>query len=872
MKIKCVLFMLVASGILANAQEIMVKGKISNPDGIAIPNASIVININKLIKGYGYSNSEGKYAIKLNYLKNNDTLKLSVNSLGYKNSIKIIIYKGEREISQDFVLAEEIEQLNEVVLEAWEKIKIRKDTVTFKANKFMNGSEQVVEDLLKNLPGVEILKNGNIKVNGKFIDKLLIEGDDLFDEKYILLSKNLDAKNISEVQILNSFEDNPVLKSFQESEKVALNLKLKEDKKNVWFGNASAGLGTNSRYTGSANLGLLKKKTKFFNLTSLNNNSKLAVSQVKNNGSITSSSLETENKIEKKNNTIVNIDNISNSNFSNNEDVFNNSFLNSLSFVTSLSNNLKLRNLTYYAFDKIDKQNSNVIKYFTVPEAIEYSERRTVNTKDVILATELELKYYSKDKTYLKYNFSFENNPTRNYGNFFSNSNRIYQTQDDKKHNFFNHLNITKKISKNNLLTIYAYYGLNNTKQHFFSETTDFNEDTSRSYVRQNSNTPLNYTGLIAELITKRKTSEFGILIKGNFEYDKIKSELTLNNQPPIDSLSNTTHYKKTTLSVVGKYSLKLFEGLKLKSSINISQNYTNLNDDKENSLFINPKIGLFYKRKQSGNFGFNYSFTSKLPSIYYLNENYILKNYRTFSKGLENISSVKTHNISFKYLYQNYKKLFLVNSFLLYGFSNSNYGTENLISETFSFSTYKILDGGNSFSFNLGITKYLGNLPISIKLNTNQSWNNNNVIINNSFEKIKNYSSYYHLQGTTYLKIPLNFKFHFQYNYSSARLNNQKTSNNYIETSLNTILELSKTWNVDLNNDYYFLNEKYFLFTNMEVRYNPQKSKWSYMVKANNLFNTNEFSNVYISEYQERSSVFRIMPRYILLSLKYRF
>lgn len=44
----------------------------------------------------------------------------------------------------------------------------------------MNGSEQVVEDLLKKLPGVEVLTNGTIKVNGKPIDKLLIEDDDLF--------------------------------------------------------------------------------------------------------------------------------------------------------------------------------------------------------------------------------------------------------------------------------------------------------------------------------------------------------------------------------------------------------------------------------------------------------------------------------------------------------------------------------------------------------------------------------------------------------------------------------------------------------------------------------------------------------------------
>lgn len=873
MKNKCFTFIILFTCFVVNAQDMLVKGKISNHDNVIVQNASIVIFINKAIRGYGYSDSEGKYAIKLNSLKTNDTLKVSINSLGFKNTFRNIIYTGQQEITQDFVLEEKIELLHEVVLEAWEKIKIRKDTITFKASKFMNGSEQVVEDLLKNLPGVEVLKDGNIKVNGKYIDKLLIEGDDLFDEKYRLLSKNLDAKNISEVQILNNFEDNPVLKSFQESEKVALNLKLKEDKKNVWFGNINGGLGTNSRYNGSANLGLIKKKIKFFNLTSSNNTRKLSVPQVKNNGSITISSLQTDNKIEKKNHTIVNIDNISNSNFSNNENIFNDSFLNSLSFVTSLSENIKLKSLSYYAFDKIDKQNSNLVKYLTESKNIEFSEERKISTKDLIFATELELKYYNNNSTYFKYDFSFENNPTLNTGNFISKNNIIYQTQDDKKYNFFNHLNITNKLSENNLLTVYAYYGLNNTKQNFFTESNAFEQEPlTQSYLKQNSNSPLNYTGIITELITKLEKSEFGLELLSSLNHDKIESTLSIDHQLPIDSLSNNTNYKKTILSATGKYSLNLTEELKLNSSINITQNYTNLNNDKESLFFINPKIGLSYKRKQSGVFGLNYSFSNNLPSIYYLNENYILKNYRTFSKGLDHIAPTKSHNISIRYSYQNFKNLFLINSFVLYSFSDSNYGTKNILSETYSFSKYEILNGGDTFSIDVGITKYLNNLPISIKLNTNQSWSNTNVVINNSNGKVKNYNSYYRLQGTSYLKIPLNFKFHIQYNYSNGQFNDQKTSNKYLVTSLNSILKLSTKWIVEMNNDYYSINDNNFLFTNMNASYNPEKSRWSYMIMANNLTNINEFSNIYISEFQERSTNFRIVPRDILLNLKFRF
>lgn len=417
---------------------------------------------------------------------------------------------------------------------------------------------------------------------------------------------------------------------------------------------------------------------------------------------------------------------------------------------------------------------------------------------------------------------------------------------------------------------------MNSTKQNFFSESNvlnlEFDEDTPQSFVKQNSSSPLNYTGIIAALITKIKKSEFGLELLGSFDYDKINSTLTFDNQPPIDSLSNSTNYRKTMFSATGKYNFNISDRLKLKSSVNISQNYTSLNNDKEAMFFINPKIGLTYKRTLSGVFGINYSFTNNLPSIYYLNENYILKNYRTFSKGLDRIAPIKSHNVSFRYSYKNYKNLFLINSFALYSFSRSNYGTENSLSEVYSFSSYKILNGGDTFSYNIGITRYLNNLPISVKLDTHQSWSNSNVIINNNYGKVKNYTSSYRLQGNTYLKIPLNFRFHFQYNYSNGQLNNQKVSSKYLETSLSSVLELSKKWAIEMTNDYYSITGTNFLFNNMKIAYNPQISRWSYMLLVNNLSNINRFSNIYITEYQESISRFKIVPRYIILNLKYRF
>jgi len=854
----------------------VVNGTIYNSKGEPIVGASVVLYKGESIDDYVYSDEKGRYRLNTKAIKIGDSLRLVVNSLGYRSITKKLVLQDLEGIVHDFLLEEKVEQLNEVVLEAYQKIKIDTDTMTFNAASYKNGSEQVVEDLLKNLPGVEVLNDGNIKVNGKPIDKLLVEGDDLFDKKYKLLSKNLDAKNISEVQILNNFEDNPVLKSFQESEKVAINLKLKENTKNIWFGNIGLGLGNDERYEGTANLGLLKKKIKIFNLTSTNSISNLSTSQVQNGIQADISVARTETKIEKENNTLVDIDNVSNPNLSSNEDLFNNSFLNSFALVTKLSGSTKLRSLTYYAFDKIDKQNTNQVQFFTSLEEVGFSEERSLSIRDIFFATELEIKHFSKDSTYYKFDFSFENNPSRQRGNILTNIDQVYQLQDDNKHNFFNHLNITKKLKENTLLSAYAYYGVNRTEQFLQVESNVIdqgaNNEDMPSSTGQNINSPLEYTGLIAEIITKHDHSELGFEFATNFDNDKINSSVTTGNQSAVDSLTNGTSYRNFSFGSTVKYTYAFSNALKLKSSLNISQNYIDLNDNDSQEFFINPSIGLKYKNDRTGAFGLNYSFTNNLPPIQYLNENFIIRNYRTFTRGLNSIDPIRNQNINFRYSYQNYKSLFLVNSSVSYGFSNVNYGFESFVDEAASFNTYRILEGGDILNFNLGVNKYLNILPISVRLSTSQSWSNNFVDFNNNIGRVRNYNANYRLQGTTYLNIPLNFKFYLQYNDSKGIFNQQQTSNNYFEASLNSILELSETLVFKIKNNYYSINTNNFLFSNLEADFNPKKSRWSFRLIGSNLSNVNEFSNVFISEFQSSTSSFNIVPRYLLLSTKYRF
>lgn len=840
---------------ITHSQEHKIAGELSSTKNEPIQNASIIIYQDDNVIAYTYSNSDGKYETSFK-LKTEESrsIKIVANSLGYQQQEKSILINDKSTFKVDFVLEEKAEQLNEVVLETWEKIKVKQDTITYKASAFRDGSEQVVEDLLKNIPGIEVTSDGNIKVNGKAIDKLLIEGDDLFDDKYKLLTKNLDSNTIEEIEVLNNFEDNPVLKNFQESEKVALNLKLKEDKKNVWFGNVDLGYGTDDRYNSTINIGLLKKKIKFFNLTNVNSIGKTAISQVENTGTLNITGSETSKKIEKSNNEFVRIDNLSSSNFSNNEDVFNNASLNSLSFVTNLSRQTKLRSLTYFTYDEIKKHNNNLTQYFIEPKTISFSEQNNIGIKDLSFATELELKHYSKNETYITYDFTFENNPTKTRGNLISNSSNISQVLDDRNYNFFNHLNITKKVSENMLLLSYGYLGINNTEQNFIIQPNVFSDifnNDENSTIVQKSRTPLNYYGLISELVAKGNKSQFGLELAITVDKNEITNNFRFENETPIDSLSNDTHFKSSELAIKGRYTYDISRFFKLTSSLSLSQNYVNTNNSKKEFLFLNPKIRFHTKNNRIGNFGVNYSYQNNLPHPRYLTEGFILTNYRTFNRGTNDIQQINNHSFGFYYTFNNYKKQFLVNSFLLHSFSDKSYGLNTVISEQNNFNQYEIIGGRKLTNYNLSITRYLKGVSSTLKLSTQQSWSSNPITINNTTSKVVNYNANYRIQGTTYFKLPINFKFGLQYNYSKGEFNSQISTNDYLEGNIDTTLKLSDRWLFKFENNYYAINSNNYWFANSILNYNPENSRFSYNLSADNLSNITEFKNIFISEFQ---------------------
>ena len=143
-------------------------------------------------------------------------------------------------------------------------IKIKGDTTEFNAKAFVTQPNAKVEDLLKQLPGIQIDKDGKITANGEAVNKVLVDGEEFFGDDPTLVTKNIRADMVDKVQLYDKKSDQATFTGVDDGVKTkTINIKLKEDKKNGAFGRLSAGLGNDGYYEGQGLYNKFKGKEKF---------------------------------------------------------------------------------------------------------------------------------------------------------------------------------------------------------------------------------------------------------------------------------------------------------------------------------------------------------------------------------------------------------------------------------------------------------------------------------------------------------------------------------------------------------------------------------------------------------------------------------
>ncbi|WP_047415692.1 carboxypeptidase regulatory-like domain-containing protein [Cellulophaga sp. Hel_I_12] len=201
-----------------------------------------VVAINKVTNGlesYGITDSEGNFKLQLG---KNGSYTIKISYVGMKG-IDDLISTLEADITKNYIMQPD-NMLDEVELIYEMPVSIKGDTLIYNADSFNTGTERKLEDVIKNLPGFEINENGQVEVEGKVVNKLMINGKDFFDGDTKLATKNIPSNAVDKIQVLRNYSEVGQLSGVTNNQdNVALNIKLKEGKENFWFGTVTAGGG-----------------------------------------------------------------------------------------------------------------------------------------------------------------------------------------------------------------------------------------------------------------------------------------------------------------------------------------------------------------------------------------------------------------------------------------------------------------------------------------------------------------------------------------------------------------------------------------------------------------------------------------------------
>ena len=173
---------------------------------------------------------------------------LTVSYLGYEPFVTTIdLEKGGADLKT--IAMKAANELDAVLVKSRAPVTIKKDTLEFNVSSFKTKQDATVEDLLKELPGVEVDEEGNITINGKPVSEILVNGKPFFGDDATIATRNLTKEIIEKVQVVDT-KSQAEAYAGEDGDQTSktINLTIKEENNKGQFGRLAAGYGTDDRY------------------------------------------------------------------------------------------------------------------------------------------------------------------------------------------------------------------------------------------------------------------------------------------------------------------------------------------------------------------------------------------------------------------------------------------------------------------------------------------------------------------------------------------------------------------------------------------------------------------------------------------------
>ena len=887
-KVLVVLLLLVVA--VGAAQEISLSGTVKDSLGIGVDMAN-VIAINTETKGlesYGITNHAGLFKLKL---KTGQQYTVKVSYLGFRPE-SFTFTAGESDAVKDIVMQEQAAQLDEVDVTYEMPVSVKGDTIVYDTDSFVSGTEKKLKDVLENLPGIEINDDGQIEVEGKTVSKIMVEGKDFFDGDTKLAVENIPANALSKVEVLRNFNEVSQMKGLtNDDDNVALNIKLKEGKKNFWFGELTAGYGPDDRYLAHPKLFYYSPKYSINIITDLNNIGEVPFTRndyrnftggFRNINSRGGSSIATG------------VDGLGLSSAQNNR-------------ANDIDTKFAAANFSYAPMEGLDLSGFGIYSYtgtlmksegstsYIASNDVESTATNTDQTIHLGLA-KLSAKYKPNEDFQLDYDALLKQSDDTEEVDVLSISSitdEIAEVKKQKPLSVNQNLNIYYTLNEKNIFAVEA--------QHLYQDEDPFYEAVRNEFafvdifpVDENQNVyNINQAKNVVTNKVDAKVDYYRVL--GNKSNINLTLGTTQSNQNFNSSIYQILD-NEDTLDINGDtfgnevafHVSDVYAGLHYKviSGIftfnpGITLHQFNVKNEQlgtvveDNLTSLLPDLYINAQLKKSENIRFNYRVTRSFTDVSNFAQGYVLNNYNSLYSGNRDLESALNHNVSLNFF-----------SFNMFNFTNifANIAYTKRIDALKSgvdiIGINRVSSTINSNFEDESLTasgKYertFGKIKASVQ--GNLGWSTTNNLVDNVQRTSNSLTQNYITALSTNFKNAPNLELGYRY-----------TVNNYENGDLETTFFTSrpyarfdasflKSFIFNVEYDYYNYSDEEetisntYSFLESTLTYQKKDSRWEYGIKGTNLLNTTTLNRDSTNELFFSTQAYFVQPRYVLLSVKY--
>ncbi|WP_339874820.1 carboxypeptidase-like regulatory domain-containing protein [Olleya marilimosa] len=885
-----VLILVMSISVALQAQTITLQGKVSDSlqQPLQYANILAVPVADNIDVTFAITNQDGNYKLQL---EKNQNYTVTTSYLGFLPNVEDV--NLDKDTSNNIILKENLDQLDEVTITYTPPMVVKKDTIVYLTDKFVTGEERKLKDVLKKLPGVDVDRSGNVTVNGTKVTKVLVENKTFFTGDSKLAVNNIPADAVDKVEVLDNYNDVAMLKGLQDSDDMALNIKLKEDKKKFIFGDIEAGAGIKDRYVVHPSIFYYSPKTNVNVIGDLNNTGVKSFT-IKDY-------LEFEGGIGKLLSDAGNYFKLYRSDFA--------QFLDNQDYKSSTNQfgafNIRqsinqVTDLSAYAIVNNEKNTtaSNTINTYQNIDQPFTEQRFANNTLDnffTIGKVTLEYKPTIKEDLNINTVIKVTNNKGLGVINTInpSQDNTISTTNNVTGLNLKQNFSYSRKLSKNHTATLQSIYNFKNdqpitnwlTNQQILQGLIPLQIDVNYN-IQQTKTVKTNSVNTILK--------DYWVLNNFNHLYTSLGVNAAFNsfNTQDLQQLSDGTINNFETAGFNNQLHYNLIDtylGLEYKFQIGIATfkpaaylHFYNWQANQLSSRISNSKTVLLpqftsnIEFSNSEKIDFKYKLNATFPTVNRIANNFVLNNFNSVFKGDANLSNTLYHTASVSY--RRFSLFRGLNYSLITTYNKRIKSIKNTIQlqGIEQFSTPVMFDQPEQA---LSVSGRVSKNIKKLKLKFNSRWSYNDyyqiVNLNTSLNSSKNFNNT--------LSLETNFKNHpnIEVGYKHATSNYKSRGNltQFLNTSFFTNLEydflndfiFKADYSLDTFNNKTTNNTNQFDMANASLFYQTEDSPWGFEVSASNMFDvkfrqTNNFNNFLIQD----SKTF-VLPRIIMFKVIYK-